>query len=58
MIIKETIIANNNTIYKFYSDKGVYIKNTENGTLWSTVFTNIDYDFVETDTLIDEEDKE
>lgn len=55
MIIKETTIANNNTIYKFYSDKGVYIKNTENGTLWSTVFTSIDYDFVETDTPIDEE---
>lgn len=55
MIIKETTIANNNTIYKFYSDKGVYIKNTENGTLWSTVFTSINSSFIETDTPIDEE---
>lgn len=49
MIIKETIKILDHTIYKNYSDKGVYIRNKENGTLWTTVNSSIDYEYEETD---------
>ena len=49
MIIKEVIKILDHTIYKNYSDKGVYIRNKTNGTLWSDVNSSIDYEYEETD---------
>ena len=54
MIIKETIKILDHTIYKNYSDKGVYIRNKENGTLWTTVNSSIDYEYEETDIPIED----
>jgi hypothetical protein len=53
MIIKETIKILDHTIYKNYSDKGVYIRNKENGTLWTTVNSSIDYEYEETDIPVE-----
>lgn len=52
MIIREVIQINDNIIYRNYSDKGVYIRNKANGTLWSDVNSCIDYEYEETDTPI------
>lgn len=54
MIIKETIKILDHTIYKNYSDKGVYIRNKENGTLWTTVNSSIDYEYEETDIPVED----
>lgn len=56
MIIKETIKILDHTIYKNYSDNGVYIRNKENGTLWSEVNSSIDYEYEETDTPIEQQE--
>lgn len=53
MIIKETIKILDHTIYKNYSDKGVYIRNKTNGTLWSDVNSSIDYEYEETDIPVE-----
>ena len=53
MIIKETIKILDHTIYKNHSDNGVYIRNKTNGTLWSEVNSSIDYEYEETDKLIE-----
>lgn len=53
MIIREVMQINDNKIYRNYSDKGVYIRNKENGTLWTTVNSSIDYEYEETDKLIE-----
>lgn len=60
MIIKETIQIINDTIYRNYSDKGVYIRNKETGILYSEVNSSIDYEYEETDIPIEkvEEEKE
>ena len=55
MIIREVIKIGENTIYKNYSDKNVYIRNKENGTLWSSVNSSIDFEYEETDKPIEEE---
>jgi len=54
MIIKETIKILDHTIYKNYSDKGVYIRNKTNETLWSEVNSSIDFEYEETDIPIEE----
>lgn len=54
MIIKETIKILDHTIYKNYSDNGVYIRNKENGTLWSEVNSSIDYEYEETDIPVED----
>ena len=54
MIIKETIKILDHTFYKNYSDRGVYIRNKENGTLWSEVNSSIDYEYEETDIPVEE----
>ena len=53
MIIREVIEINDNIIYRNYSDKNVYIRNKETGTLWSDVNSCIDYEYEETDTPIE-----
>lgn len=53
MIIKEVIKILDHTIYKNYSDKGVYIRNKTNGTLWSDVNSSIDYEYEETDIPVE-----
>jgi hypothetical protein len=58
MIIKETIKILDHTNYKNYSDKGVYIRNKENGTLWSEVNSSIDYEYEETDIPVEEIEEE
>ena len=50
MVIREVIQILDNTIYRNYSDKGVYIRNKKtNGTLWSSVNSSIDFEYEETD---------
>jgi hypothetical protein len=58
MIIKETIKILDHTIYKNYSDKGVYIRNKTNKTLWTTVNSSIDYEYEETDIPVEEIEEE
>ena len=55
MIIREVIQINDKTIYRNYSDSGVYIRNKSNGTLWATVNSSIDYEYEETDVEIEQE---
>ena len=54
-IVKETIMINDKPVYKVHSDKNVYIKNKENGTLWSSVNSCVDFEYEETDKIIEEE---
>lgn len=56
MIIREVIQINGNTIYRNHSDKGVYIRNKTEGTLWSEVNSSIDFQYEETDIPIEEID--
>lgn len=53
MIIKEVITILGDTIYRNYSDKGVYIKNKETGLLYADVNSSIDYEYEETDIPIE-----
>jgi len=55
MIIREVIQVLNDTIYRNYSDKGVYIRNKETGLLWTGVNSCIDYEYEETDIEIEPE---
>ena len=54
-VIREVIIIEDNPIYRNHSDKNVYIRNKENGTLWTTVNSSIDYEYEETDKPIEEQ---
>ena len=60
MIIREVIQILNDTIYRNYSDKGVYIRNKTTGVLYSDVNSCIDYEYEETNITIEkvEEEKE
>lgn len=60
MIIREVIQILNDTIYRNYSDKGVYIKNKTTNILYSDVNSSIDYEYEETDIPIEKvkEEKE
>jgi hypothetical protein len=60
MIIREVIQILNDTIYRNYSDKGVYIRNKTTGILYSNVNSCIDYEYEETNIPIEkvEEEKE
>ena len=60
MIIREVIQILDDTIYKNYSDKGVYIRNKTTGVLYSDVNSCIDYEYEETNIPIEkvEEEKE
>ena len=53
MIIREVIQINDQTIYRNYSDKNVYIRNKETGILYTDVNSCIDYEYEETDTQIE-----
>lgn len=55
MIVKEIIKILDDTIYKNYSDKGVYIRNKTTGILYSQVNSSIDYEYEETDIPIKKE---
>lgn len=60
MIVKEIIKILDDTIYRNYSDKGVYIRNKTTGVLYSGVNSCIDYEYEETNIPIEkaEEEKE
>lgn len=58
MIIKEVITILGDTIYRNYSDKGVYIRNKETGLLYTDVNSSIDYEYEETEIPIIEETEE
>ena len=58
MIIREVIKILDKTIYRNYSDKGVYIRNKTNGTLWTDVNSSIDYEYEETDKPIEEQEND
>jgi ribosomal protein L16 Arg81 hydroxylase len=55
MIIRKEIKINDDTLYQNYSDKNVYIRNKENGILWRSVNSSIDFEYEETDKPIEEE---
>ncbi len=55
MIIREVIQILNDTIYRNYSDKNVYIRNKETGILYTDVNSSIDYEYEETDIPIKKE---
>jgi len=57
MIIREVIQILNDTIYRNYSDKNVYIRNKETGILYTDVNSSIDYEYEETDIQIPEEEQ-
>ena len=58
MIIREVITILEDTIYRNYSDKHVYIKNKETGILYTDVNSSIDYEYEETDIKIEEDKKQ
>lgn len=58
MIVKEIIKILDDTIYKNYSDKGVYIRNKTTGVLYSDVNSSIDYEYEETDIPIEKVEEE
>ena len=58
MIIREVIQILHHTIYRNYSDKGVYIRNTTTGELFSDVNSSIDYEYEETTEYHDEIDEQ
>jgi hypothetical protein len=51
MIIREVIDILGQTIYRNYSDKGVYIRNKTTGLLYTSVNSSIDYEYEETDEI-------
>ena len=48
MVIREVIQILGDTIYRNYSDKGVYIRNTTTNLLYTDVNSSIDYEYEET----------
>lgn len=58
MIIREVIQILNDTLYRNYSDKNVYIKNKTNGLLYTQVNSSIDYEYEETDIVIEKVEEE
>ena len=58
MIIREVINILGQTIYRNYSDKGVYIRNKTTGLLYTAVNSSIDYEYEETDIEDELTDKE
>ena len=58
MIIREVIQILNDTIYRNYSDKNVYIRNKETGILYTVVNSSIDYEYEETDIVIERNEEE
>ena len=60
MIIREVIQILNDTIYRYYSDKNVYIRNKTTGLLYTQVNSSVDYEYEETNIPIEkvEEEKE
>ena len=58
MIIREVINILGQTIYRNYSDKGVYICNKTTGLLYTDVNSSIDYEYEETDIEDELTDKE
>ena len=55
MVVRTVIQILNDTIYNNKSDKGVYIRNKETGLLYTEVNSSIDYEYEETDELIEKE---
>ena len=56
MIVKETIVNEDRTLYKQYSDSNVYIKKENEAPLYSeAVDVTDDIVYIETDTPIEEE---
>lgn len=58
MIIREVIQILNDTIYRNYSDKNVYIRNKNTGILYTDVNSSIDYEYEETDIVIEKVEEE
>ena len=58
MLVREVIQINEDTIYRFHSDEGFYIRNKDNDTLHTDVNCSIDFDFEETDIPIYDENDE
>ncbi len=58
MIIREVIQILNDTIYRNYSDKNVYIRNKETGILYTDVNSSIDYEYEETDIVIERNEEQ
>lgn len=58
MIIREVIQILNDTIYRNYSDKNVYIRNKETGILYTDVNSSIDYEYEETDIVIEKNEEQ
>ena len=58
MIIREVIQILNDTIYRNYSDKNVYIRNKETGILYTVVNSSIDYEYEETDIVIERNEEQ
>jgi hypothetical protein len=56
MIIRNVLIINGDKVYQNYSDNNVYIRNKTNGTLWTSVNSNIDFKYEETDIPIEQEE--
>lgn len=56
MIIRNVLIINGDKIYQNYSNNNVYIRNKTNGTLWTSVNSNIDFEYEETDIPIEQEE--
>ena len=58
MLVREVIQINEDTIYRFYSDEGLYVRNKANDILHTDVNCSIDFDFEETDIPIYDENDE
>lgn len=56
MIIRNVFVFNGDKVYRNYSDNNVYIRNKTNGTLWTSVNSNIDFEYEETDIPIEQEE--
>jgi ribosomal protein L16 Arg81 hydroxylase len=56
MIIRNVFVFNADKVYQNYSDNNVYIRNKTNGTLWTSVNSNIDFEYEETDIPIEQEE--
>ena len=56
MVVRTKLMILNDVIYHNVSDRGVYVRNKENGTLWTEVTSSIDYEYEETDILIELEE--
>ena len=56
MIIRNVFDFNGDKVYQNYSDNNVYIRNKTNGTLWTSVNSNIDFEYEETDIPIEQEE--